>query len=32
VSVGRRLARAVPGPPPQPPPGRGVTVVRVAAS
>ena len=32
VSVGRRLARAVAGPPPAPPPGRGATVVRVAAS
>jgi uncharacterized protein (DUF58 family) len=32
VSVGRRLARAVPGPPPTPPPGRGATVVRVAAA
>ena len=32
VSVGRRLARAVPGPPPTPAPGRGGTVVRVAAS
>jgi uncharacterized protein (DUF58 family) len=32
VSVGRRLARAVPGPPPVPAPGRGVAVVRVDAS
>jgi uncharacterized protein (DUF58 family) len=32
VSVGRRLARAVPGPPPMPPPGRGVAIVRVEAS
>ena len=32
VSVGRRLARAVAGPPPTPAPGRGATVVRVAAS
>jgi uncharacterized protein (DUF58 family) len=29
VSVGRRLARAVPGPPPMPPPGRGAAIVRV---
>ncbi len=32
VSVGRRLARAVAGPPPMPAPGRGATVVRVTAS
>jgi uncharacterized protein (DUF58 family) len=32
VSVGRRLARAVSGPPPAPAPGRGATVVRVDAS
>ena len=32
VAVGRRLARAVPGPPPTPPSGRGAAVVRVEAS
>lgn len=31
VAVGRRLARAVPGPPPVPAPGRGAAVVRVGA-
>jgi len=31
VAVGRRLARAVPGPPPVPAPGRGTAVVRVGA-
>ena len=31
VAVGRRLARAVAGPPPTPHPGRGAVVVRVAA-
>jgi hypothetical protein len=30
VAVGRRLARAVAGPPPTPAPGRGAVVVRVA--
>jgi uncharacterized protein (DUF58 family) len=32
VSVGRRLARAVAGPPPTPPPGRGAAIVRVEAA
>jgi uncharacterized protein (DUF58 family) len=31
VAVGRRLARAVAGPPPTPSPGRGSAIVRVAA-
>jgi uncharacterized protein (DUF58 family) len=32
VAVGRRLARAVAGPPPMPPAGRGAAIVRVEAS